>query len=456
MKRRFEDDAFTNRDRMVAAALGLGPFIANFDVTSLIVIMPAIGKDLGIDVENLAWIVDAYSIAFTGTLLVAGALADRFGRRRTLILGNAFFLLASLACGLAETAPVFLVARAAQGFGAAFIVTGAFALVAAAFPISGRRARAFGVVGVVSGVAMALGPSLGGILSFALGWRWVFLINVPVGLLIPVFVPQSGTETRDRTDRPLDWTGVVVLTVALSLATGAALEARQSLFRSSLALALCVGLVVLFIIRQRRKPYPLLDPTVFASRPMTGLSAVLLAVSGGYWSVLVFLPLFLMAKFGWTAQTIGVAMLAATFPMLVVPPLGSYLAPRIGWKRLFGAALLLIACGDCALIGASLAEPPEFAVAISFGALLLIGTGAALSHPQLSGAAIALAPPEVGGMASAVTVIARQAGFALGVAVIGALIPFDLSAAGFAWPFVFAVAASFGGVLACRLIPSSS
>jgi len=456
MQHSLEHDAWNARGRLTAATLGLGAFLANFDVTSVVVVMPAIGTDLGIRVDGLAWIIDAYSIAFTATLLVAGALADRFGRRRSLIIGNAWFLVASLACGLAWNTPLFLAARAAQGGGAAFLVTGAFASIATAFPAPGARARAFGIVGVVSGVAMALGPSLGGIIGSGLGWRWIFLANLPFCVLIALVVPRIVAEMRDGTDKPLDWLGVVTLTLALGLVIDAILEARHSLIRMAIGLAAGAGLVALFAVRQQRQPRPMLDPAVFASRPMAGVAALLLAVSAGYWAVLVYLPLFLGTGFGWTAKAAGLGLLAATLPMLVIPPFGGRLASQLGWRRLFASALTLVAIGGCALAVAALTEPRVLALAWAFAGMMLIGTGAALSHPQLSGTVMALAPPEASGMASAVTVIMRQTGFAMGVAALGALTPSDLDAAGFVWPFGFAAVASVCGVLACLLLPASS
>ena len=451
-----EHDVWNARARLIAATLGLGGFLANFDVTSVVVVMPAIGMDLGIPVDSLAWIIDAYSIAFTATLLVAGALADRFGRRRTLLVGNIWFLVASLACGLAWNSPLFLAARAAQGGGAAFLVTGTFALIATAFPAPGARARAFGIVGVVSGVAMALGPSLGGIIGAGLGWRWIFLANLPFCVLVALAVPRLVAEVNIGTEKPLDWPGVIILTLALGLVIEAILQARHSLTHMAIGLVSGAGLAALFAVRQRRQERPMLDPAIFANRPMVGVAVLLLAVSAGYWAVLVYLPLFLSAGFGWTAKAAGLALLAATLPMVFIPPFGGRFASRLGWRRLFASALTLIATGGCALALAAQTEPAGLALVWAFTGMTLIGIGAALSHPQLSGAMMALAPPEVGGMASALTVIARQTGFAVGVAALGALTPSNLERAGFVWPFCVAAVASVCGLLACLLLPTLS
>jgi MFS family permease len=303
---------------------------------------------------------------------------------------------------------------------------------------------------------MAVGPSLGGIIGSGMGWRWIFLANLPFCVLIALMVPRLVTEMRDGTDEPLDWLGVAILTMALGLVIEAILEGRHSLLRMATGLTAGAGLVAVFAVRQRRQPRPMLDPTVFASRPMAGVAALLLAVSAGYWAVLVYLPLFLGTGFGWTAKAAGMGMLAATLPMLVIPPFGGLLASRLGWRRLFASALTLVAIGGCALAMAALTEPRMLALAWTFTGMTLIGTGAALSHPQLSGAAMALAPSEASGMASALTVIARQGGFAIGVAALGVLTPSDLAVAGFVWPFGAAAAASVCGVLACVLLPVSS
>lgn len=447
--------AWSFRARLTAGTLGLTIFLAQFDVTSVVVAMPMIGADLGIRDAAIAWIIDAYSIAFTATLLIAGALADRFGRRRSLLIGNAWFLFASLCCGLAWDNSSFLASRALQGGGAAFLVTGAISSIATAFPDAQARARAFGLVGVISGIAMALGPSLGGIISTWLGWRWIFLVNLPICVLVAFAAPRFVPESRDDQGKPLDWHGVVMLTLALGLVIEALLQARHSMTRLVLGLAVGMVVLVLFTVRQRKQERPMLDPAVFASRSMVGVAALIAAVSIGYWAVLVYLPLFLHTAFGWTLQEAGMGLLAATLPMLIIPFLGARIAAQLGWRWLFAIALTTMAIGGLALGIAAVAQTAS-AVVWVLGGMTVLGTGAALANPQLSGAVLALAPPEASGMASAIAVIARQGGFAIGVAALGGLLPTDGVAVGFFWLFCGAAVASVGGALACFLLPPAS
>ena len=437
---------------MPGLALALAAFLCQFDVTAVVVAMPAIERDLGLGVAGFAWVMDAYSLAFTGTLLASGALADRYGRRRALLAGNILFLAASLACGLAANGPELWAARAAQGVGAAFVITGAIALLASVYPKPEERARAFGFMGVISGVAMALGPTLGGVIAAWAGWRWIFLANIPFCGLIAWAVPRLVDETRDANGRPLDIVGIILLTLALGLTIAALLAGRDAPAYAAPGLFAGAVLLGLFVVWQRRQVRPMLDPAVFARRVMVGIGILLFAVSVGYWTMLVYLPLFLQASFGWSPELAGLALLAATFPMLVLPPIGGRLVTRWGWRRLFATGLAVTTAGDLLLAG-SCASPDG---AIRLGVVLLgmacIGVGAALAHPQLSGAVVALVPPDQAGMASAVTVVARQAGFAIGIAVLGAVLLSDTRAEGFVAPFTLAAAFSLAGLCAALLL----
>ena len=458
MSTRTSDEGIGQRHSLlITLALGTSSFLTQFDVTAVVIAMPAIVRDLGFGVAGFAWIIDAYSLAFTGALLAAGALADRFGRRRSMLGGNAVFLLASIGCGIATNGLTLFAARVLQGAGAAFLVTGALALVASAFPGAGQRARAFGVMGVISGVAMALGPTLGSLLAAWFGWRWIFLANIPFCVALALAVPPLVAETRDPEGRPLDPVGVALLTMSLGLAIDALLRHDGSLVTRAACLAGSATGAILFGWHQRRSLRPLLDPGVFATPAMAGVGALLTAIQFGYWAVLVYLPLFLNTGLRMSIEFAGVALLAATLPMLLVPPIGGRLATQHGWKLLFTIAFGIIAVGDASLVISALSDTPSTRFAATLLGMLTIGIGAALANPQLSGVAIALAPPAQAAMASAVMMIVRQGGFAISIAVLGAVLGTANDVAAFAKPFTLAALVALAGMIAALLLlPSKS
>jgi MFS family permease len=423
-----------------------------FDVTAVVVAMPGLAKDLGFDVAGAAWVIDAYSLAFTGALLASGALADRFGRRRSMLIGNMVFLVASIACGLATDGSMLLAARVVQGVGAAFVVTGAIALVADAFPNLGQRARAFGIIGVISGVAMALGPTLGGLLAAWTGWRWIFYANIPFCLLLTVAVPRLVAEANDPDGPPFDPVGIALFTISLGLFIDALLRRDGSWPVRAICLAAGVMAAIAFVLQQRHRSRPVLDPTVFATPVMAGVAALLTAIQFGYWAVLVYLPLFLSAGLLVSTEVAGVALLAATLPMLLVPLIGGRFVTQWGWKNFFVVAFGLIAAGDALLALAAVSSSPAMRLAATIGGMLTIGVGAALANPQMSSVVLALAPATQTGMASAVTLIVRQAGFAISIAALGATLARADMAPAFAAPFALATLAALVAIAAALVL----
>jgi len=441
----------------ITFALGLGAFLTLFDVTAVVVAMPGIAKDLGFAVAGAAWVIDAYSLAFTGALLASGALADRFGRRRSMLIGNAVFLVASIACGLATDGPMLLASRVVQGVGAAFMVTGATALIAGAFPNLGQRARAFGMIGVIAGVAMALGPTLGGLLASWFGWRWIFYANIPFCLSLTLVVPRFVAETNDPDGPPLDPVGVALLTISLGLAIDTLLRRDGSLAIRAACLAGSAIAVLLFVLQQWRRSRPVLDPRVFATSAMAGVGALLTAIQFGYWAVLVYLPLFLSTALLVSIEVAGVALLAATLPMLMVPLIGGRLVTQWGWRCFFVVAFGIMAAGDALLALATVSTSPAMRLAATIAGMLTIGIGAALANPQMSSVVLALVPPTQAGMASAVTMIVRQAGFAISIAALGATLTRTDMATAFAAPFALATLAALAAIAAAIiLLPAQS
>lgn len=441
----------------ITSALGLGIFLMLFDVTAVVVAMPGLAKDLGFAVAGAAWVIDAYSLAFTGALLASGALADRFGRRRSMLIGNAVFLVASIACGLATNGPMLLASRVLQGVGAAFVVTGAIALVASAFPNPGERARAFGIIGVISGVAMALGPTLGGLLASWLGWRWIFYANIPFCLLLALAVPRLVAESHDPDGPPLDPAGIALLTISLGSAIDALLRRDGSLPVRAACLFGGVVAGLIFVLQQRRSSRPVLDPALFATPAIAGVGVLLTAIQFGYWAVLVYLPLFLSAGLLVSMEVAGVALLAATLPMLLVPLIGGHFVTRWGWRHFFVVAFGIMAAGDALLALAAVAGNPAICLAATVGGMLTIGIGAALANPQMSSVVLALAPSSQTSMASAVTLIVRQAGFAVSIAALGATLAAIDQATAFAAPFAVATLAALIAIVAALvLLPARS
>jgi MFS family permease len=445
------------RSNLITLALGLGTFLTLFDVTAVVVAVPGLAKDLGFVVAGAAWVIDAYSLAFTGALLASGALADRFGRRRAMLAGNAVFLVASIGCGAAASGPLLLMARVVQGVGAAFMVTGAIALVAGAFPNQGQRARAFGVIGVISGVAMALGPTLGGLLAAWFGWRWIFYANIPFCLALALAVPRVVAETNDPDGRPLDPLGVALLTISLGLAIDALLRHDAAFTVRAMCLVAGAMAALMFVLQQWRSPRPVLDPRVFATSAMIGVGALLTSIQFGYWAVLVYLPLFLSTALRVSMELAGVALLAATLPMLLVPLLGGRFVTQWGWRRFFIVAFGVIAAGDLSLVLAALSESPAMRLAATVAGMFSIGIGAALANPQMGSVVLALAPLARAGMASAMIMIVRQAGFAISIAALGAMLRSTELAAAFAKPFALAALVALAGMIAAlALLPAKS
>lgn len=435
-----------------AWVLALAVCLTQFDVTAAAVALPGIRAELGFSLGATAWVMDAYSLAFAGTLFAAGALADRFGRRRILLVGNGGFALASLLCGLAWDGPTLWTARALQGAAAAFFITGGLAAISLCYPASNtnNRARAFGIIGVTGGAAMALGPTLGGLIAAHAGWRWVFLINLPICALSEWAVRRVIAESRDEEGRPLDPAGVALLTLAIALPVQAILQDGSSLWRwSGIALGLlCAAALGLQQKRRvRRNLRPMLEPALFLRRAPLGILAILFSLSVGYWAVLVWLPLWLQAAYGLSTEQTGLAMLAATLPMLVLPPLGVRLTQRFGWRANFTGSMALLGLGMAAL---ALAAVLKMNLPWSLAAMMVAACGAGLSNAQVSGALVALAPADRAGMASALATVMRQAGYALGIALLGTVsrvADYNVSFAVAAW------AAIVGSVAAAVCLP---
>ena len=223
---------------MPAVLLGMAGFLTNFDVTAVVIALPAVARELGFDVAGYAWVVEAYSWPSRPAGCSRGRRRIGMGDGGRCVVGNGILALPISACGMAWDGPTLLIARALQGIGAAFIVTGGFALIASVYVEARPRTDAFALVGVLSGVAMAFGPTMGGLVSSWIGWRWIFLINLPVSLSSRGAIPRLVAEAREAMPRPLDTLGVELSTSALTALVEALLHGRTSTSHMVVGLAL--------------------------------------------------------------------------------------------------------------------------------------------------------------------------------------------------------------------------
>jgi len=392
-----------------------------FDITAVIVALPQIKASLDLDVRGFAWVMDAYSLTFTVLLTAAGVLADRYGRRRALLFGTWLFAIASLGCGFATGQAMLLATRALQGFSAAFAICGCLALLSDRYKEPAIRAKAFALVGTVTGAAMAVGPSVGGFVAEWLGWRWVFLINLPICLMLVTAIPRVVDESRDPLARRIDVVGIVTLALTLLsliwfLLHGTSIAGHP--LPPPIAFAIPAICFLAFLVSQRLQRQPMLELSLFTDTSFVGICLVPLALSVAYWALLVYLPLFLQTGLGRPLDVVSYWMLAATLPMFLLPVAGAPLLVRIGPRVFFGAGLLWVGLGCGVLVHA--ARTSSLPVAVL--GMLLCGSGTSVLNSQLSATIISFAPKERSATVSAISVILRQGGFASGIAVLGAVL----------------------------------
>ncbi|MFI8961566.1 MFS transporter [Streptomyces sp. NPDC053493] len=405
----------------VLAVCALSMFLVGVDTTIVNVGLPDIGRGLGVGTRGLEWVVDAYTLSFAALLVVSGALADRFGRRRVFRTGLVLFGLASLACALAPAPGLLVAARVGQGVGASMLSPVALAIVVNAMPDRRERARAIGVWASVFGLSMAAGPVTGGALIAAFGWRSVFWINAPVVVLalvlVAVFVPESRGEHARRLDLP----GQILLTAALGLGVGVLIEGPRIGWGSPAALAayvLTALATAAFVRLERRRREPLMDLGLFR-RPafasaVFGAAAVFTALSVS----LLLTTLYLQHTRGWTPLASGLATLPMALGATVCAPWSGVMVGRYGPGRPLLLAGGFLTAGGLCLVGLG----PDTGLALLLAAFGLIGVGFGFANAPLTNTAVSGLPPARAGVAGAITSTARQVGAAVGIAVAGGLV----------------------------------
>jgi EmrB/QacA subfamily drug resistance transporter len=401
-------------------------FMLLLDITVVNVALPDIQRSLHSSFQDLQWVVDAYSLTLAAFLLTGGALADLFGRRLLFTIGLVVFTASSAACGLSSTPLILNLARGVQGVGGALMFATSLALIAQAF--HGReRGTAFGVFGAVTGAAVAAGPLIGGVITSAVGWQWIFFVNLPIGLFAVALTLMRVSESRDPAATGVDWMGLLTFSGSLFLLVFALVRGNGLGWGSTEIVSMLAGagvLIVLFLLAEIRQERPMLDLSLFRRPAFTGANIVAFTVSSSAFAMFLYLTLYIQNVLGYSPLQAGLRFLPTTLLMFAVAPLAGRLSVRVPIRILLGVGLLFVGAG---LFAMSTITPTSGWTALIPG-FVLQGIGVGLINPPLASAAIGVVPHARSGMASGANSTFRQVGIATGIAGLGAVFQHDLAA----------------------------
>src|SRR5271169_622171 len=405
-------------------AVCLGTFMLLLDITIVNVALPDIQRALHSSFADLQWVVDAYALTLASFLLTAGSLADMYGRRVLYLIGLVVFTGASALCGFATSTLMLQLSRGLQGVGGAIMFAVSLALLANAF--RGKdRGVAFGVWGAVTGLAVAIGPLLGGLLTSGLSWRWIFFVNAPIGIAAVIISVYKVAESRSpHASRP-DWAGFSLFTVALASLVYALIESNQRSFTDGLVLgcfAAAAVLLVAFMLVELRSAHPMFDLSLFRLPSFSGGSVAAFGLSASIFSMLLYLVLYIQDILGYSPLGAGLRLMVISGGILVTSTVAGRLTSRVPIRLLIGPGLLIVGIGLLLMRGLDAGSAWTHLIP----GMIVGGAGAGLVNPPLASTAVGVVAPQRAGMASGINSTFRQVGTATGIALLGTLFSSDV------------------------------
>lgn len=394
-------------------------FMLLVDITIVQVALPTIQRRLGANFSDLQWVIDAYALALATLILTWGSLADRFGRKRVFLAGLGVFTVASFLCGIATSATFLIWARALQGVGGAAMFATGLALIGQEFH-GAERGRAIAAWGATVGAATAVGPLVGGVLTSGLGWRWIFFVNLPIGILTVLLAVKTMVNVTDGSAARLDWAGLVTFSSSMFLLVYSLIRANTDGWTSSTIITLWLGaalVMALFLVVEHFQERPMFDLSLFRRPSFVGVSLATLAVGAGMFALYPYITFYLQNDLGYSPLQGGLRLLPSTIPSFVVPLWFRRHADRIAPRLALGAGMAITAIGMITMFAMSATS--TWLVIVP--GLLLTGFGIGIVNPAIARIALGVVDPERSGMASGISNTFRTGGLAIGVAALGAL-----------------------------------
>ena len=413
--------ATAKRKWLALALLSVVQFMVVLDIAIVNVALPSIQVDLGFSQENLQWVISAYALFFGGFLLLGGRSADLLGRRRIFLGGLVVFTLSSLFAGLAWSEASLITARAFQGLGAAIITPAALSILSTTFHEGRERNVALGVWGAVGGFGAAAGVLMGGILTDALSWDWIFFVNVPVGVLAIVLAPILLDESRDASVKTFDLPGAVLVTAGLSSLVYAITQAGQEGWLAGRTIGFTVGSLALlagFVGWELRHPEPLMRFGLLRTKTVAGANVAGFIMGTAMFSMFLMLTLYMQQVLGYSAMETGIAYLAVAGTAIIWSGVAAQLVTRVGVKPVLVAGMTFLTAG---LIFFTQVSVGGSYVTDLLPGFLLIGVGIGFSFVPITIAALAGVEPAEAGLASGLINTSQQIGGALGIAALSTI-----------------------------------
>ncbi|HEX3795719.1 MAG TPA: MFS transporter [Acidimicrobiales bacterium] len=394
-------------------------FMLLLDITVVNVALPDIQRSLHASFSDLQWVVDAYSLTLAAFLLTAGVVGDIFGRREVFAIGLGVFSVASLVCGLSTDSLMLNLARAVQGVGGAIMFATSLALIAAAF--QGKdRGTAFGIFGAITGGAVAIGPLVGGAITSGIGWRWIFFVNVPIGIVAIFLTLTKIAESKDTATRTIDWVGFLSFSLSLFALVFALVRGNDEGWSSTIIVSLFIAAVVLmiiFFVNEQRSKDPMLDLSLFKRPAFVGVSLVAFCLSSSIFAIFLYLTLYIQDDLGYGPFPAGVRFLPMTILSFAVAPVAGRLTTRLQSRYLLGTGMLFIAAGLFLMAFTH----PNSTYSVLLPGFIVVGIGIGMVNPVLASGAISVVEHQKSGMASGSNNTFRQVGIATGIAILGAI-----------------------------------
>jgi EmrB/QacA subfamily drug resistance transporter len=414
-------DQAARAKRRILVAASLVTSLSMLDSNIVAVSLPSIARTLGASFADIEWVISAYMLSFAALLLAAGSYADRHGRKRATLIGLAVFALASGLCGLAQSTLMLDLGRALQGIGASLLVPAGLALIGHSFAAQ-ERAKAYAFWGACLGVALTGGPIVGGVVTDLFGWRWAFLINLPICIALFVAIVAFVDESRDHEAKRLDYAGILTFSAGLflliwALIGGNALgwAGRPIVERFVAAAVLLVAFLFVELVQKR----PMVDFTLFAQPTFLGSVFAMLGYAGGAQVMIFYLPLFLQNAFDLSPAMAGLAMLPFALPMVLTPLLCAGLARRYSGRTLLTGGLMTALIGDLLLWALAQFSLPYPAFLLG---MLVAGAGAGLLNSETAKVMQGAVPAQRAGMAGGLVATTRFVGLLVGIAAFGAVL----------------------------------